>query len=158
MKKLPEVERGAEVFSVDPLLVRDHFEINYLHSYKQDTPFFHGLAKKKLLGSRCRKCRYRYATPRTHCMYCGKPTEWFELPTAGRVHSWTMCYFAAEEFLKDVPFALVLVEFEGVDTLFLSRLVGADREEIHIGMPVQAKFRRKATWSVRDVYFVPAGG
>ena len=47
--KLPEIERGTEVFSVDPLIVRDHFEINYVHSYKQDTPFFHGLSKKKLL-------------------------------------------------------------------------------------------------------------
>jgi uncharacterized OB-fold protein len=155
--RLPEVERGTEVFSVDPLIIRDHFEINYLHSYKQDTPFFLGLAKGKLLGSHCRTCRYRYATPRTHCMYCGRPTAWFELPATGRVHSWTVCYYAAEEFLKDVPFTLVLVEFDGADTLFLSRLIGVEREDIRIGMKVRAKFRRKATWSVRDVYFVPAG-
>jgi uncharacterized protein len=154
--KLPEIERGTEVFSVDPLIVRDHFEINYVHSYKQDTPFFHGLSKKKLLGSHCRKCRYKYATPRTHCMYCGGATEWFELPTEGRIHSWTVCYFAAEEFLKDVPFTLALVEFDGVDTLFLSRLIGVERADIHIGMKVKARFRRKATWSVRDVYFVRA--
>jgi uncharacterized OB-fold protein len=89
-------------------------------------------------------------------MYCGGTTEWFELPTVGRVHSWTVCYFAAQEFLKDVPFALVLVEFDDVDTLFLSRLVGVERTDIQIGMKIKAKFRRKATWSVRDVYFVRA--
>jgi uncharacterized OB-fold protein len=89
-------------------------------------------------------------------MYCGCPTQWFELPTEGRVHSWTVCYFAAQEFLKDVPFTLVLVEFKGVDTLFLSRLVGVERRDIKIGMKVKAKFRRKATWTVRDVYFVRA--
>ena len=89
-------------------------------------------------------------------MYCGCPTQWFELPTEGRVHSWTVCYFAAQEFLKDVPFMLVLVEFKGVDTLFLSRLVGVERRDIKIGMKVKARFRRKATWSVRDVYFVRA--
>ena len=155
--KLPEIERGTEVFSVDPLIVRDHFEIDYLHSYKQDTPFFHGLAKKKLLGSACAKCGYKYATPRSHCMYCGSATAWFELPTEGRVHSWTMCYFAAQEFLKEVPFVLILIEFDGADTLFLSRLIGVERQDISIGMKVKAKFRRKATWSVRDVYFVPAG-
>ena len=152
--RLPEVEHGTEVFSVDPLIIRDHFEINYLHSYKQDTPFFHGLARRKLLGSHCSKCAYKYATPRTHCMYCHGPTQWFELPTNGRIHSWTVCYFAAEEFLKEVPFTLVLVEFDGVDTLFLSRLVGVERADIRIDMKVKAKFRRKATWSVRDVYFV----
>ena len=47
--RLPEIERGTEVFSVDPLTIRTHFEVDYLHSYKQDTPFFHGLSKKKLL-------------------------------------------------------------------------------------------------------------
>ena len=152
--RLSEIDRGTEVFAVDPLTIRTHFEVDYVHSYKQDTPFFHGLAKHKLLGSHCAKCHYRYATPRSHCMYCGGKTEWFELPKEGRVHSWTVCYFAAQEFLKDVPFTLVLVEFDGVDTLFLSRLIGVERADIRIGLKVKAKFRRKATWSVRDVYFV----
>jgi uncharacterized OB-fold protein len=67
-----------------------------------------------------------------------------------------VCYFAAEEFLKDVPFTLILVEFKGVDTLFLSRLIGVEREDTRIGLKVKPKFRRKATWSVRDVYFVKA--
>jgi uncharacterized OB-fold protein len=154
--KLPEIERGTEVFSVDPLTVRAHFEVDYVHSFKQDTPFFHGLAKRKLLGSSCAHCNYKFATPRLHCMFCGRKTEWFELPAEGTVHSWTVCYFAAQEFLKEVPFTLVLVEFEGVNTLFLSRLVGLDRADVSIGLKVKPKFRRKATWSVRDVYFVRA--
>jgi uncharacterized OB-fold protein len=87
-------------------------------------------------------------------MYCGGKTEWFELPREGRVHSWTVCYFAAQEFLKEVPFTLVLVEFDNVQTLFLSRLIGVERADIKIGMKIKARFRRKATWSVRDVYFV----
>src|SRR5262249_49419983 len=121
-----------------------------------DTPFFHGLQKRKLLGSLCTKCSYRYATPRVHCMYCSSKTEWFELPREGRVHSWTVCYFAAQEFLKEVPFTLALIDFDKADTLFLSRLVGVERADMRIGMKVKAKFRRKATWSVRDVYFVSA--
>lgn len=87
-------------------------------------------------------------------MYCGRDTEWFQLPSEGRIHSWTVCYYAAEEFMKDVPFTLILVEFKGVDTLFLSRLIGVEREDIRIGLKVKPKFRRKSTWSVRDVYFV----
>jgi len=51
---------------------------------------------------------------------------------------------------------LILVEFKGVDTLFLSRLIGVEREDTRIGLKVKSKFRRKATWSVRDVYFVKA--
>src|SRR5438552_7700888 len=151
---LPEIERGTEVFAVDPLTIRSHFEVDYVHSYKQDTPFFHGLSERKLLGSHCAKCNYRYATPRSHCMYCGGKTEWFELPTQGRVHSWTVCYFAAQEFLKEVAFSLVLVELEGVDTLFLSWLVGVERRDIKVGMKLKARFGRKATWPMEKVNFV----
>jgi len=154
--RLPEIERGTEVFSVDPLTIRAHFEGDYLHCYKQDTPFFHGLAKRQLRGSHCAKCRYTFATPRVNCMYCGGTTQWVPLPSEGRVHSWTVCYFAAQEFLKEVPFTLVLVEFEGVDTLFLSRLVGVERKDMRIGLKIKARFRRKATWTVRDIYFVRA--
>ena len=154
--RLPERTDGPWVENFEPLILQSPFDVTYNISYAQDTPFFHGLAKGKLLGSHCPKCNYRYATPRAHCMYCGSQTDWFELPAAGRVHSWTVCYFAAQEFLKDVPFTLVLVEFDGADTLFLSRLIGVERADIKIGMKVKPKFRRKATWSVRDVYFVKA--
>ena len=57
--KLPEIQRGTEVFAVDPLTIRAHFEVDYVHSYKQDTPFFHGLSKRKLMGSHCKKCYQR---------------------------------------------------------------------------------------------------
>lgn len=154
--RLPEVEQGTEVFSVDPLIVKWHYEIDYVHSYAQDSEWFRALSKRKLLGSHCAKCGYKYATPRAHCMYCGNETEWFELPLHGRVHAWTTCYFGGEAFLKETPFNLALIEFDGVDTLFLSRLIGLKQEEISVGMAVKARFRRKATWSPTDVYFIPA--
>jgi len=49
------------------------------------------------------------------------------------------------------------VEFDGVDTLFLSRLLGPSLpEEIRIGMKVKAKFRRNSQLKPTDVYFVPS--
>lgn len=154
--KLSESDDGTVLFSVDPIIVKDHYEIDYLHSYAQDSPFFAGLTKKKLLGSRCTVCGYRYATPRGHCMECGAPTEWFTLPLEGRVHTYTTCYFGGEAFLKETPFTLILVEFNGADTLFLSRLVGAEPDEVSINMPVRAKFLRNCKFKATDVYFVPA--
>ena len=62
----------------------------------------------------------------------------------------------SEEFLKETPFNLVLVEFDGVDTLFLARLVGVTQEQIQIGMPVRAQFLRNSKFKPTDVYFVPA--
>lgn len=153
--KLSETEEGTILFNIDPIIIKNHYEIDYIHSYAQDSPFFAGLSKGVILGSECKPCKYRYATPRSHCMYCGKKTEWFELPKVGNIHTWTTCYFGSEAFLKETPYHLILVEFEGVDTLFLSRLIGLEKEEIKIGMAVKAQFLRNSKFKTTDVYFVP---
>jgi hypothetical protein len=167
--KLEEVMTGTMVFNVpfpkdlsslkemSPIVIKHPYSIEYLHSYGQDSPFFAGLANKKLLGTRCGRCRYTYATPRLHCANCGKETDWVELPQEGRVHTFTTCYFGSEEFLKETPFHLILVEFDGADTLLLARLIGVSApEDIRIGMKVKAKFRRNSQLKPTDVYFVPA--
>jgi uncharacterized OB-fold protein len=155
--KLQETEEGTVLFNTDPIIVKHHYEIDYLHSYAQDSPFFAGLAQHKLLGSRCTVCGYTYATPRGHCMECGSATDWHELPLEGKVHTYTTCYYGGEAFLKETPYTLVLVEFAGIDTLFLSRLVGAAPDEVQIGMPIRARFLRNCKFRVTDVYFVPLG-
>ena len=152
--KLPETDQGTTVFNVDPMIIKYHYEIDYLHSYGQDSPFFIGLARGQLQGSRCESCRYTFATPRAHCMHCGKPTEWIELPLEGRVHAWTTCYFGAEEFLKETPFNLALVEFEGVDTLFMARVIGINQDAMQVGLKIKAQFRRNSQFKPTDVYFV----
>jgi uncharacterized protein len=154
--KLPESETGTVLFNIDPIIVKEHYEIDYLHSYAQDSPFFAGLARGKLLGSLCPGCGRRYATPRGHCMECGQATIWSELPHEGRVHTYTTCYYGGESFLKETPFTLILVEFAGVDTLFLSRLVGVGPEGVAIGLKVRARFLRNCKFKPTDVYFVPA--
>ena len=154
--KLPETEEGTILFNVDPIIIKHHYEIDYIHSYAQDSAFFAGLANKKLLGSKCTKCSYIFATPRSHCMECGAKTEWYELPKQGEVHTFTTCYFGSEAFLKETPFTLILVEFEGVNTLFLSRLVGVKPENVKIGMKINAQFLRNSKFKSTDVYFVPA--
>ncbi|HTY20428.1 MAG TPA: Zn-ribbon domain-containing OB-fold protein [Geobacteraceae bacterium] len=153
--KLPENEEGTVLFNIDPIIIKQHYEIDYIHSYAQDSPFFAGLAAGRLLGSRCAACDYTFATPRSHCMECGGTTDWVELPLHGRVHTWTTCYFGGEAFLKETPFTLILVEFDGVDTLFLSRLVGVEPNEPAIGMQVKARFLRNTKFRATDVYFVP---
>lgn len=89
-------------------------------------------------------------------MGCGTKTDWFELPLEGKIHTFTTCHFGGEAFLKETPFTLILVEFVGVNTLFLSRLVGAEPEEVKIGMKVKAKFLRNCKFKSTDVYFVLA--
>ncbi len=89
-------------------------------------------------------------------MDCGAKTEWYELPKQGEVHTFTTCYICGEAFLKETPFTLILAEFEGVNTLFLSRLVGVKPENVKIGMKIKARFLRNSKFKSTDVYFVPA--
>lgn len=154
---IPETEEGTVLFNLDPIIIKDHYEIDYIHSYAQDSPFFAGLAKGELRGSRCADCNYTYATPRAHCMRCGKSTKWVTLPNMGKVHTFTTCHYASEAFQGETPYTLVLVEFPGVDTLFMSRLVGAEPAEVRIGMEVEAMFIRNSKFRVTDVCFVPHG-
>ncbi|MCL4368469.1 MAG: Zn-ribbon domain-containing OB-fold protein [Actinobacteria bacterium] len=154
--RLAETQDGTVLYNLDPIILKYHWEVDYLHSYAQDSPFFAGLAQKKLLGSRCTACGYVFATPRAHCMQCGSETEWHELPQEGRVHTFTTCFYGGEAFLHETPFTLVLVEFDGADTLFLSRLAGVEQDEVHIGMPVKARFLRNSKFKPTDVYFVAA--
>src|SRR4030066_2498144 len=90
--KLEEVMTGTTVFNVpfpkdlsslkgmSPIVIKHPYSIDYLHSYGQDSPFFAGLANRKLLGTRCGGCRYTYATPRLPSARCGAGTDWGGLP------------------------------------------------------------------------------
>lgn len=153
---------GAAIFrdaqGIESLVLRDPYAIEYIHSYGEDSPFFLTLAEGKLLGSHCtgEGCGYRYATPRSHCMECGAPTEWFELPKKGRIHSWTTCHFGSEAFLSETPYNLALVQFEGVGSVLLGRLRDCTEPEIYVGMPVEARFTNAPKYRITDVWFVPS--
>jgi len=156
--RLPMPKDLASLKEMAPLIVRQRYQIDYLHSYGQDSPFFAGLTNQRLLGSRCGTCGHVFATPRASCMQCGGETDWCELPLEGRVHAFTVCHFGSEEFLPECPFVLALIEFDGVDTLFLSRLRGIDPGQPSldwIGRKVRARFRRIARLRPTDVWFEP---
>ncbi len=174
-RKMPETDDGQTLFNVPfpnkldaealkalkdmgPIIVKQPYQIDYIHSYGQDSPFFAGLANKVFLGCRDPETGYTYATPRGHDMYSGQETDWVVLPDEGTVHAFTVCHFGSEEFLPQTPFVLALIQFEGVDTLFLTRLVGVDPHAASldwIGMRVRARYLRNSKFRPTDVYFVP---
>ncbi len=144
-----------------PIVIKQPYQIDYIHSYAQDSPFFAGLANGVLLGSRDPVSGYTYATPRGHDMASGQETDWVVLPDEGTIHAFTVCHFGSEEFLPQTPFVLILVAFEGADTLFLSRLIGVDPHAASldwIGMKVRARYLRNSKFKPTDVYFVPVEG
>ncbi|MGA9532445.1 MAG: OB-fold domain-containing protein [Anaerolineales bacterium] len=143
-----------------PLQIEQEYSITYLHSYGQDSPWFAGASNKHLLATQDPDSGYTYATPRGHDMYSGQETNWIDITDRpASVHAFTVCYFGSEEFLADTPFVLALIEFEDVDTLFLTRLFGVDPDQPTldwIGLQVEPKFLRNSKLKPTDVYFVPA--
>jgi uncharacterized OB-fold protein len=142
-----------------PIRIEQEYTVRYLHSYGQDTPWFAGLSNRRLLASQNPQSGYTYANPRGHDMYSGQETKWIDITNVrATVHAFTVCYFGSEEFLPETPFVLALIEFEGVDTLLLTRLMGVDPDSPSldwIGMEVKPHFLRNSKLKPTDVYFAP---
>lgn len=145
-----------------PIQIEQEYKITYLHSYGQDSPWFAGLANKRLLANQEPATGYTYANPRGHDMYSGAETNWIDITDReAKIHAFTVCHFGSEEFLPETPYILALIEFESVDTLLLTRLLGLDPSEANldwIGMEVEPRFLRNSKFKPTDVYFVPREG
>ncbi len=143
-----------------PIQIEQDYQITYLHSYAQDSPWFAGLTQKRLLANQDPSGNYTYANPRGHDMYSGDETNWIDITDReAEIHAFTVCHFGSEEFLPETPFILALIEFEGVNTLLLTRILGMDPMEATldwIGMKVEPKFLRNSKLKPTDVYFTPA--
>jgi uncharacterized OB-fold protein len=144
-----------------PIQIEQDYKITYLHSYGQDSPWFAGASNKHLLATRTPSTGYTYATPRGHDMVTGEETEWIDITDRpAHIHAFTVCHFGSEEFLPETPYVLALIEFEAVNTLFLTRLLGVDPAAASldwIGMAVRPRFLRNSKLKPTDVYFVPKG-
>jgi len=143
-----------------PLQIEQEYKITYLHSYAQDSPWFAAASNKRLLATTESESGYTYATPRGHDMYSVQETDWIDITErTARVHAFTVCHFGSEEFLPETPFVLAMIEYEDVNTLFLTRLLGVDPDKATldwIGMQVHPRFMRNSKLKPTDVYFVPA--
>lgn len=153
-------EALAFLNQLSPIQIEQEYQITYLHSYAQDSPWFAALTNQRLLGCQEPVSGYTYATPRAHDMFSGAPTRWIDIThRAAKIHAFTVCHFGSQEFLPETPFVLALVEFEDVNTLLLTRLLGVDPYQANlewIGMPVKARFLRNSKLKPTDIYFVPA--
>ena len=154
----PKDWKDEDLKKLGPIIIKFPYSVNYIHSYGQDSPWFAALANGQLIGTKCKECGFTTANPKLACQECGGETEWVKLPMEGKLHSFTVCHFGAEAFLDQTPFILGMIEFEGVDTLLLVRILGLDPSEASldwIGMPMKAKFVKLAQLKPTDVYFVP---
>jgi len=99
-------------------------------------------SRYRLEGSRCRDCGHAFYPPKPACPRCGsRNVERVQLPTKGRVITWTVQYAVPEGYRRSAPIISAIIELEnGVKVLGI--LTDVDPSEVRRGMEVEALLRR----------------
>ncbi len=114
----------------------------------------------KLMGGKCRKCGKTHFPPRPLCDNClSKDFEWVEIPTKGKLMTYTVIHVAPIQFQSIAPYAVGIVQLE--DGLKIPGIIReVPLEQLRIGMPLTMAFEACAMtgqwpqWS--RYYFKPA--
>ena len=103
-------------------------------------PYWDGLKAHELRVQQCDKGHWLFF-PRTHCPTCGsRHLEWKPVSGNGTLYTFTVARIATmPEFTDEMPQLLAVVELdEGVH--INTTIVGAEPEQLSVGMPVRAVF------------------
>lgn len=103
--------------------------------------YWQGLCENTLKLQHCGDCGQHRFPPLPSCPHCGElGGQWKTVSGRGSLHTWSVVYHPLDPRLKEeVPFILTLVELEEGPRIS-GRLVGADPDQLKIGMPVTARF------------------
>ena len=139
-----------------PLEIPDRIDMNYRYSYGGISRFFRELKEnRRILGSRCSRCKKTYLPPRVNCPVCYCSTRWIELGTEGTIVTCTTVFYATSRFFSKTPFICAYVRVDGADTLLLQNVILEDVTRARPGMRVRAVFRRQRKAEISDFFFVP---
>jgi hypothetical protein len=114
---------------------------------------------KKIIATRCGKCRKVFIPPRKVCPTCFKEnTEWVDVSDEGTLVSYSVARRQLASIPKDkkVPVIWGLIKLDGADTAMLHYLGEVNPGEVVIGMRVKAVFTELRTGGIRDIsHFKP---
>ena len=99
----------------------------------------------RLVGTKCPSCGRVYFPPRDVCPYCHRASvgkmEKYELKPTGKIYSFTVVHDTIKDFQDLRPYVLAIVEMDDGPKI-TGQVVDVDPDEVKIGMPVRAVFRR----------------
>jgi hypothetical protein len=112
---------------------------------------------KKIMATRCDKCKTVFVPPRSVCDRCYKPIDkWVEVGPAGAVTSFTVVRYWEPHLPMKPPFVMALVKLDGADTSLTHLLAEVKPEDVHIGLRVQPVFADQRKARITDIaYFKP---
>jgi uncharacterized protein len=103
--------------------------------------FFERLAQGRLSTTRCPADGRLLWPPRTACPYChSESLDWVDLPEGGTLYAFSAVLAGAPLGMEaDVPFAVGLVDLEGVSLRLFGRIEGRPWEALRIGGRVRVE-------------------
>ena len=103
--------------------------------------FFDRLREGRLSTTRCRKDGELHWPPRTACPKCHtEDLEWVDLPERGRLYAFSAVLGGAPLGMEaEVPFAVGLVDLDGVPLRLFGRIEGRLWTELRVGGSVKVE-------------------
>jgi uncharacterized OB-fold protein len=101
--------------------------------------FYERLREGRLSTTRCSRDGEFHWPPRTACPKCrSEELEWVDLPERGHVYAFSAVLAGAPLGMEhEVPFAVGLVDLDGVPLRIFGRIEGKPWTELRIGQPVR---------------------
>ncbi|MEM3566257.1 MAG: Zn-ribbon domain-containing OB-fold protein [Candidatus Bathyarchaeia archaeon] len=102
--------------------------------------FYKYISQKKLLGGKCQKCGKIHLPPRPLCDKClSTEFEWTEMPTTGKLLTYTIIHVAPTQFQNMAPYAVGIIQLEnGVKIPGMIKNTPLDK--IKVGMTLKMGF------------------
>ncbi len=103
--------------------------------------FFERLAAGRLSTTRCARDDLLHWPPRTACPRChSEELSWVDLPESGRIYAFSAVLAGAPMGMEaDVPFAVGLVDLDGVPLRLFGRIEGRPWADLAIGLAVRVE-------------------
>ena len=106
---------------------------NFAYTYfagESASRFFHELKDKRIMGTRCSKCRRLLVPARAFCDACmERTTEWEAVGPQGTLETLTIIT-AKFPGLPDPPIIMAYVTLDGADTALINMVKGVDTSDI----------------------------
>ena len=153
---LPESLRGVEPVRS----IRAPARLDYTFTASTAvTEFLHGVAEKRLIGSKCPECGKVYVPVRGVCPTDAVPMpERVEVPDTGVVTTFCVVNVQFYGQAMEVPYVCATVVLDGADMGLFGMVGGVPADEVRMGMRVKAVWVDEPTTSLESiVYYEPTG-
>jgi uncharacterized protein len=117
---------------MDLVTIEGKWNFNYTYfAGESASRFFHELREnRRIMGTRCTKCKKLLVPARAYCDACMAPTdEWVEVGPEGTLETFTIITTAFPGLPKP-PIVMAYVTLDGADTALINLVHGLDLSDI----------------------------